>query len=80
MIFESLETHQTIDRPHTTLSPRELEIFAMLANGKPLIRIADSLHLSVKTVSTHKSHILARMNLSSVAELVQYAIAHNLMG
>ena len=40
--------------------------------------IADELSLSVKTVSTHKSHILAKMNMSTQVDLVRYSIEHGL--
>ena len=50
------------DMPHTQLSDREFEVFNLLANGKSITDIGLQLHLSVKTVSTHKSRIL-RKNL-----------------
>lgn len=65
--------------PHKQLSNREFEIFNMMASGKSITDIATQLHLSVKTVSTHKSRILAKMSMHSLAEIVQYAIAHNLL-
>jgi DNA-binding NarL/FixJ family response regulator len=51
----------------------------MLAAGESVTAIAERLHLSVKTVSTHKTHIHEKMNLGSLAELVRYAIAHRLL-
>ena len=65
--------------PHKQLSNREFEIFNMMANGRSLTEIGAQLHLSVKTVSTHKSRILAKMGMHSLAEIVQYAVAHNLL-
>lgn len=65
--------------PHKTLSDREFEVFRLLVEGATLTAIADGLHLSVKTVSTHKTHILQKMNMSSTAELVRYALEHRLM-
>ena len=67
------------EEPHKQLSNREFEIFNMLACGQSLTEIAEQLHLSVKTVSTHKSHILGKMGLHSLADLVQYAIAHHFL-
>lgn len=64
---------------HKRLSDREYEIFLLLAGGESVTKIGERLHLSVKTVSTHKTHILEKMNLGSLAELVRYAIAHNLV-
>lgn len=64
--------------PHTLLSEREYEVFLMIVDGQGLTQIAEQLSLSVKTVSTHKTHILQKMNMSNQAELVRYAIAHRL--
>lgn len=67
------------EMPHTQLSDREFEVFNLLANGKSITDIGTQLHLSVKTVSTHKSRILAKMGMHSLAEIVQYAVSHNLV-
>ena len=65
--------------PHKTLSDREFEIFQLLVQGKSLTEIADSLFLSVKTVSTHKTRILVKMRMKNLTELVQYAVEHQLL-
>ena len=65
--------------PHKYLSDREFEVFNLLVSGKSITEIAVMLHLSVKTVSTHKTRILQKMDSNSLAELVQYAIAHGLL-
>lgn len=65
--------------PHTLLSDREYGIFSRIVRGASLTAIADELCLSIKTVSTHKSHILAKMNLAGQVDLVRYAIEHNLL-
>lgn len=67
------------DLPHKSLTNREFEVFNMLVTGKSVTEIAETLHLSVKTVSTHKAHILQKLGTPSLAELVQYAIAHGLL-
>jgi DNA-binding NarL/FixJ family response regulator len=64
---------------HTRLSDREYQIFQMIANGESISDIANSLNLSVKTVSTHKTHILEKMGCANVAELIRYAIRHELV-
>lgn len=64
---------------HQQLSNREFEIFKLLAQGETITEIGTRLHLSVKTVSTHKSRILHKMGMHSLAEIVQYAIAHGLL-
>jgi two-component system, NarL family, invasion response regulator UvrY len=65
--------------PHTRLSAREYQIFQALIIGQGITEIADNLSLSVKTVSTHKTRIMAKMNLSSLSELIRYAIDHELL-
>ena len=67
------------DMPHKSLSDREFEVFNFLVSGKSVTEIAEILHLSVKTVSTHKTRILQKMGSSSLAELVQYAVVHGLL-
>ena len=66
------------DLPHKRLTGREFEIFLLLAGGESVTRIAERLSLSVKTASSHKTNILDKMKLGSIAELVRYAIEHNL--
>jgi len=65
--------------PHTLLSDREYQIFRMIVSGTPIGGIADDLSLSVKTVSTHKTRILQKMKMTSGAELIHYAIRHQLI-
>jgi DNA-binding NarL/FixJ family response regulator len=60
--------------PHELLSDREFQIFCMIASGKTVGTIADELNLSVKTVSTHRVHILEKMKMKNNAELTNYAI------
>jgi DNA-binding NarL/FixJ family response regulator len=66
------------ETPHKHLSDREFEVFNLLVAGKSVSDIAAQLHLSVKTVSTHKTRILQKMNAASVADLVRYAMRHRL--
>lgn len=64
--------------PHTLLSDRELEIFRLLVQGKGVNEIADQLCISNKTVSTHKTRLMEKLNIHSTADLVRYALAHQL--
>ena len=64
--------------PHNLLSDREYQVFNMLVMGHGLSEIGAELSLSVKTISTHKTRILQKMNLANAAELVRYAVAHGL--
>lgn len=77
LALEIMEPHDSL--PHERLSNRELEIFKLLVHGKSITEIADSLHLSVKTISTHKTRMLQKMRMHSLAELVQYAVAQNMI-
>lgn len=65
-------------QPHTLLSNREYQVFEMLVAGQGLTEIGLALSLSVKTVSTHKTRILQKMELTTTSDLVRYAIAHGL--
>ncbi len=65
--------------PHTLLSDREYEVFSRILKGISLTEIAAELSLSIKTVSTHKSHILIKMGMPSQVELIRYAIEHHLI-
>ncbi|HEY7997125.1 MAG TPA: response regulator transcription factor, partial [Steroidobacteraceae bacterium] len=64
---------------HQALSNREFEVLGLLASGLGPTEIGEKLHLSVKTVSTHKARILEKLGLGSTAELVRYALEHKLL-
>lgn len=60
------------------LTAREREVVQLIAEGLTTKQIADRLHVSVKTVGTHREHILAKLRLSGTAELTRYAIREGL--
>jgi DNA-binding NarL/FixJ family response regulator len=62
-----------------TLSPREREIVQLLAEGNNNKDVARALHLSVKTVETHRSNVMRKMEFGSLADLVRYAIRNKLI-
>jgi DNA-binding NarL/FixJ family response regulator len=64
--------------PHTALSDREYDVFQLLVAGKTVTDIAQKLNLSVKTVSTHKARLMEKMGMETQADLIRYAIAHDL--
>jgi two-component system, NarL family, invasion response regulator UvrY len=67
------------ERPlHETLSNREFQVMQMMGQGKTAMEIAQELALSVKTVSTYRARILKKMDLKSNAEIIRYAIQHQL--
>ncbi len=68
------------DKPaHELLSDREYQVFLMIANGYSLTEIGNKLSLSVKTISTHRTRILEKMKMKKNAELIHYAITHQLV-
>lgn len=69
-----LGKHEPIGATEAELTERESEIFKLLAEGKSVREIADSLFVSVKTVGTHRQHILDKLNLTTTTDLVKYAI------
>ena len=63
---------------HAELSDRELDILQRIVAGQRLTDIANSLHLSVKTVSTHKARIQEKLQVPNMAELIRYSMEHRL--
>ena len=63
---------------HEKLSDREFQILSLFGEGKTVKQIAESLSLSVPTVSTYRARILNKMEMKSTAELVRYAIQNRL--
>jgi two-component system invasion response regulator UvrY len=64
---------------HELLSDREMQVLQCLASGKTVSEIAESLHLSVNTISTYRTRILEKLGLNNNAEITRYAIDHNLV-
>jgi two-component system response regulator NreC len=60
------------------LTPREREVIQLIAEGYTNLQIAQALHISVKTVETHRQHIMDKLNIHDIAGLVKYAIRHGL--
>jgi DNA-binding NarL/FixJ family response regulator len=60
--------------PIEDLSDRELEVFGMIGQGHGTRQIAEQLHLSIKTVESHRAHIKEKLHLKNATELVQHAI------
>ena len=67
------------DGPFTRLSPREIEIVKLVAESKSNKEIATILRISVKTVESHRSHIMEKLGFHSVTELVRYAIRNSIV-
>jgi len=65
-------------RPHERLSDRELEVLRMIGLGRTVSQIAEELHLGVTTVSTYRARVLEKMNMTTTAELMHYALSNRL--
>ena len=66
--------------PHETLSDREFQVLCLIASGHTPTEIAASLALSIKTISTYRARILAKMNMRNNAELTHYVLENHLLG
>ena len=64
---------------HEILSAREFQVLCMIAGGKSLTEIAEDLGVSVKTISTHRTRMLKKMELKTNADLIHYAIRTGLV-
>jgi two-component system, NarL family, invasion response regulator UvrY len=81
-VAEKLATSFTTDGDkllHEHLSDREFDVMKLLASGKSVSDIAESLSLSVTTVSTYRARIMTKMNLKTNSDLTKYAIENNLL-
>lgn len=68
----------TAEKPHHTLSEREMEILQLIGAGKSLKEIAAMLSLSVKSVGTYRARVLEKMTMSTNADLIRYVVENNL--
>ena len=64
--------------PHALLSDREWQVLRLLVAGTTQSQIADTLNLSAKTVNTYRNRILDKLQLSTTAELIRYALTHKI--
>jgi DNA-binding NarL/FixJ family response regulator len=69
---------RTENKPHECLSNKEYQIFRLIVDGKSIKEIAHELSLARPTVSTYRTRVLHKMNMKTNAELVRYAVKHNL--
>ena len=74
--------HQETESPPSTkavLTPREREVIQLLAEGKTSKEVAVALKLSVKTAETHRTNLMRKLDLHSVADLTLYAIRNGIV-
>ena len=69
------DSERTLD----LLTPREKEVFYLLADGKASAAIADILFVSPKTIHTHRQHIMDKLGIRTIGELIRYAIREGLV-
>lgn len=74
MVFEQVEP----ETPQRVLSDREFQVLQKLSTGLTVAEIANELCLSPKTVSTHKTRLMQKLHLKTSADLIRYALNHNL--
>jgi DNA-binding NarL/FixJ family response regulator len=82
-LAEKMVLQATLQAPelaHQLLSQRELEVLRLLTKGLGVNAIAEQLAISNKTVSTHKARMMEKLQLTNLADLVRYAILHQLAG
>ena len=83
LIFDDFYTVEKSKNPKKTLpnqlTKRESEVLALVASGKSNREVGEALFISVKTVETHKTHILIKLGLNNNAELIRYAIKNNII-
>lgn len=83
LIFEDFYAVEKLKNPKKVLpnqlTKREMEVLALVAAGKPNKDIAEALFISVKTVETHKTHVLIKLGLNNNAELVRYAVKNKII-
>ena len=72
-------TGEKIRLPHEDLSSKEYQVFQMIAAGRTIKEMAGDLSLARTTISTYRSRVLLKLNLRTNAELVRYALEHNLI-
>jgi len=80
LIEDYLSKDEDVSRDEQRLSERESEILKLMADGKSAKEISELLFISVKTVGTHKQHIMEKLNLRTTADIIKYAIKKGIIG
>ena len=83
LIFEDFYEVEKLKNPKKSLpnqlTKREMEVLALVAAGKSNKDVAEALFISVKTVETHKTHVLIKLGLNNNAELIRYAVKNKII-
>lgn len=79
LLEDYLRRHPAEDNVSDSLTPRQKEILQLIAEGKSVKQISTILLISVKTVETHKAHLMERLNIHDVAGLTRFAVGHGIV-
>ncbi len=83
LVFEDFYSHEKLKSSDKKLpddlTKREYEVLGLVAAGKTNKELAEALFISVKTVETHKTHIMEKLGLKNTTELVKYAIKNKII-
>jgi len=77
--YLSRRVETAAEAPTSRLSSRERQVVKLVAEGKVNKEIAQILEISVKTVESHRAHIMEKLDIHSVTELVRYAVRNNIV-
>jgi DNA-binding NarL/FixJ family response regulator len=67
-----------VQSPHQSLSEREWQVLKLITEGHALAQIAEQLHISPKTITTHKTHLMEKLGVANNADLIRYALENRL--
>jgi len=78
-LVQQNSTDQTKKPPEIPLTKREIEIIRKIADDMSNQQIADELHISLRTVETHRRNLMQKLNVNTVVSLLKYATQHNII-
>lgn len=79
MSSKPVEDDEVVEDDDLQLTKREIEVIKLIAEGLTSQDIADKLFISPRTVDTHRRNLLQKLNVKNTAELIKYAIKHNIV-
>jgi two-component system response regulator NreC len=75
----TVESDTDIVLPSSSLTPREIEVVRLLADGRSNKEVASTLGVSTRTIESHRNHIMNKMNFASFSELIRFAVRSNIV-
>jgi len=79
LIDDYLDKADSVDNTTEELTEREMDVLKLIADGKSTREISEQLFVSVKTVGTHKQHILKKLNLKTNVDIIKYALKNGII-